>query len=379
MSDIRVPLNAPDLGERERQYVHEALATGWVTTGVFVERLEEAFARRVGRRYAIACSSGTAALWLALAAGMPRGTRVLTQAYVCDAVSNAAFFATGRAPLVADVDFGTWGLQAVEAQRLFEACEQQVDHEPGALVFAHTYGVPTRDTEALVALGRARGVLVVEDASEAHGAAIGLRPVGSFGDVSVFSARGEKSLSGGQLGLLATDDADLARRARQLLENGLPCRTLRFWSTRPAFNAQPSHLNAALACAQLERLDELVKAREAVHRRWRALFAEVNGVEFQAVHGTPAWWLTGLILYPEFTPLLPQDIATGLAAVGIETRPGFYPIHRMPHCVGTNLAGPCPVSDLLLRQLLILPSGPTVTESQQEYVMRELFRLIGRE
>lgn len=373
-----VPLNRPWFTELERQYLTEAFDTGWVTTGPFVERLEEAFARRVGRRHAVACSSGTAALWLALAAGMPPKTRVLTQAYVCDAVANTAFFATGRPPLVGDVAFGEWGLQAAEAERVFEACQGQVDHEPGALVFAHTYGVPTRDTEALVALGKAHDVLVIEDASEAHGAAIGSRPVGSFGDVSVFSARGEKSLSGGQLGLLATDDADLARRARQLLENGLPCRTLRFWSTLPAFNCQPAHLNAALACAQLERLDELVKAREAVHRRWRALFAEVNGVEFQAVYGTPAWWLTGLILYPEFTPLLPQDIATGLAAVGIETRPGFYPLHRLPHCVGANLAGPCPVSDLLLRQLLILPSGPTVTEGQQEYVMRELFRLIGR-
>jgi perosamine synthetase len=139
---------------------------------------------------------------------------------------------------------------------------------------------------------------------------------------------------------------------------------------------QPAHLNAALACAQLERLTELVQKRNVVHDRWCQLFyaKRQRAWLFQdpGVH-KPAWWLTA-IRVDEFTKMLPQDLGTALAERGIETRPGFYPLSFYPHIASR---GPVPVAEKLLRTLLILPSGPDITEDQQEEVMTAIGRITG--
>ena len=372
-----IPLNAPSLGDLERRYVNEALDSGWTTaSGPFIDRLEAGFRALTGRRHAVACSSGTAALWLALAAlGLKHGDRVLTQSYTCDSVANAVISITGHPPLVLDVEPTTWGLAGLELARALRIRVDDLGVPPKAVTFNHTYGVPSRDTLAIVAMCRARGIPVIEDASEAHGAEIDGRPAGSFGDAAIFSCRGEKTVGGGQLGVVVTDDPKLARKVHQYAHNGLPAPTVRFWSTVPGLNFQPAHLNAALACAQLERLPELVKARNEIHDRYVALLAQ-QPVTFQASYGTPAWWLNAIQL-GAFTAMLPQDLGAALLERGIQTRPGFYPLHHLPHCA-TSALRDCPVSDGLLRSLLILPSGPTLTAEQQEIVVAEMLDIVGR-
>ena len=369
-----IPLNAPDFGALEEQYVLDALRSGWVTTGPYVERFERAFAAFTNRRHAVACSSGTAALWLALMAlRLPQGVPVLTQTYTCDAVLNAALRATAASPLVVDVDEDTWGMRADHAEEIFQ--KQRIS----ALSFAHIYGAPCRDTADLLGLARTYGVPVIEDASEAHGAAINGAPVGSFGEISVFSCRGEKVVGGGQLGVAVTDDAALARRVRQFSENGLPAKTVRYWSTVPGLNCQPAHLNAALACAQLERIKELLASRRAIHDGYVARLAGYAGLRCQRTRPSDdsAWWLTGVLLEPAFTAMLPQDLGAALAERGIQTRPGFYGLHRLPHA-GDVGPGPWPMADRLLERLLILPSGPTVTPEQQDEVVEAIMEITGR-
>lgn len=371
-----IPVNAPWFTDLEERYVLDALKSGWVTTGPYCHRLEEQFAAYIGRKHAIAVSSGTSALWLALMAlGLKEvHGRVLTQSYTCDAVANATIHATGFPPYVVDVDEATWGLRYDQVEKI-EALDFARDIR--AVILAHCYGVPARDTEALVALCRSAGIPLIEDASEAHGAELNGRKVGAFGDLSVFSFRGEKVLSGGQLGMVLTDDDRLARRIHQYAYNGLPSDAVRYWSSVPGMNCQPSHLNAALACAQLERVDELVAARRAVHERWRTLLGSTEGLTFQEGHGSPCWWLTGVVIDRRFTEMLPQDLAVALLDDGIQTRPGFYALHQLPHCRGTNLF-PCPMSERLLRQLIILPSGPQVTLEQQEYIVGQMMDVVGR-
>lgn len=369
-----VPLNQPSIGDLEKKYVQQALDSSWTTIGPFVHRFEADFAGRLGREHAVACSSGSAALLLALRGlGLGAGDRVLTQAYTCDAVANAVIAVTALPPAVVDVDAGTWGLRAAEVGEALAAGRY------AAVILAHTYGVPARDTEAIAALCRRHGVPLIEDASEAHGATLAEQRCGTFGDVGVFSLRGEKTLGAGQFGVVVTDDRAVARRAHQWAHNGLPADQVRYWSTVPGLNFQPSNLNAALACAQLDRLDELVAARNDVHRRWVELLGPWvgRGLEFQAPHGTPAWWLTGILLLPDFTPMLPQDLGVALGQRGIQTRPGFYPLHRLPHVGPTNLT-PCDFSERLLRQLLILPSGPGLTAEDQAYVVQHLLEVTGR-
>lgn len=367
-----IPLNAPWLGPDEERRVVEALRSGWVTTGPAVAEFEERMRGMTGRRYAVATSSGTSALEAALVGlRLGPGRRVLAQAYTCDAVANAVLRVTHAPPIVSDIELETWSLDgrlAVEALR---------GREISAVIVAHTYGPMARDL-AEIARACAGRALLIEDASEAHGS---LGPngarAGATGEAAVFSCRGEKSVSGGQLGVVVTDDAAVARRATQYAHNGLPASRVRFWSTMAAGNAQPSHLNAALVCAQLARFDELRAARQRVHEGWEhRLTRAFPGVVLQGGAGTPCWWLTAVLLTPQCTQLLPQDIAVALAERGIESRTAFYGLHHLPHCRAWP-APVCPVSDGLMTRLLIVPSGPTITSQQQDEVVAHLAEILG--
>ena len=377
-----IPLNQPDLGPAEEAAVLDALQSGWVTGGAYVTKFEEAFCRLTGRRHAVACSSGTMALWVAakaLGLRIPREHEpevdfLVSGAYTCDAVANVAVSVIGRPPSVLPVEEDTWGLSIDALARWLPGIGRDWK---GAVVLAHIYGVPARDTVAIRALCRAQGVPLIEDCSEAHGAMLDGKPVGSFGEIAVFSCRGEKLVSGGQLGVALTDDDALSRRMRQYAESGLPSHRVRYWSTVPGLNAQAGNLHAALACAQLERLPELIKARVERHEGWRQRLAELPGIEFQKPHGFPVWWLTAIVIGPEFTHMRVHDLAAGLGEAGVDTRPGFYPLYMLPHAA-SGMVEPCPVSERLLDRALILPSGAGVGEAEQDFVVAEMLRLVGR-
>ena len=359
-----IQVNSPDLGDLEQAYVLDALRSGWITSGPYLDRFERDFAAWVGCRHAVAVCSGTAALWAALMAlDLPARATVVVPAFACDALANAVLVA-GHQPLVLDVEGLTWGLS-------HEQLAGGAFPEPGALILVHTYGVPALDTARIAAWCREHRVPLIEDASEAHGATLDGRRVGSFGDIGVFSWRGEKVMGAGQFGVVMTDSDDLARRVRLAVDNGMPSPAVRYWSVTPSLNLRPPHLSAALACAQLERADELVAARRRVHQGWRAALAGLPFV-FQQPHGEPVWWLTAVDI-SRATRMLPQDLLTALHAQGIEGRPGFYPLGDLPHVVG----GPAPVARRLLETLLVLPSGPRITEAEQGQVVQTLTEILG--
>lgn len=358
-----IPVNAPDLGPLEEQYVLEALRSGWITGGPFVERFERDFAAWVGARHAVACCSGTAALWAAvMALDLPVWADIAVPAFACDALANAVLVA-GHRPLVLDVEGLTWGLS-------YEQLDRGV-FPVGALILVHTYGVPALDTRPIAEWCRARRVPLIEDASEAHGATLDGQRVGSIGDLGVFSLRGEKVLGAGNFGAVVTDSDDLARRVRLAVDNGLPSQAVRYWSVAPSLNLRPPHLSAALACAQLERADELVAARRRVHHAWRDVFAGLPFV-FQQPHGEPVWWLTAVDIC-RATRMLPQDLIAALHARGIEGRPGFYPLDSLPHVGGPST----PVARRLLESLVVLPSGPRTTEAEQRQVVQAVTEILG--
>ena len=367
----RVPLNAPSITEKEIDAVTAAIRSTWVTTGPYVTRFEDQFAARMGRRFAVTTSSGTMALWLAYRTlGLERGAAVAVPAYTCDAVANAAHEA-GAEPVFVDCDPGTWGM---DHDALVAA---DLKHNLAAVVLVHTYGVPAVDTRKILAYCSRHRIPLIEDASEAHGAAIDGKPVGSFGEISIFSCRGEKLISGAQMGVLLTDDEALARRARSLANNGLVVDELRFYSVRSGLNLMTSNLHAALALAQLERLDELIAARRSVHSGWMQRLGGWGGVSFQSPHGAPVWWLTALCYDDTFSTLEPRDLMTALKARGIETRPAFMPLNRLPQY--RQAAKACPVSEALFGKMIILPSGPTLTGDDLDYVTDHLLDVIGAE
>jgi perosamine synthetase len=355
----RLPVAEPFLGEEELRYVSECVLSGWVSSaGTFVRRFEELFAERCGVEHALAVSNGTAALHVALAAlGIGPGDEVIVPALTFVATANAVVY-TGATPVFADSEPVTWNVDP-------EAVAAAISPRTKAIVAVHLYGHPA-EMDAILAA--ARGIPVVEDAAEAHGALYRGRPVGALGRVGTFSFYGNKIVTTGEGGMVVTDDAELAARVRLLRDHGMePGR--RYWHPVLGFNYRLTNLQAALGVAQLEKLDQILAAKRRITERYAA-----------GLRGLP-----GLVLPPEepwarnvhwLYSILVDDrdaVMDGLEAAGIESRPFFTPLHQQPlYASGERL----PVAEGLAERGLSLPSAVTLAPGEIDRVVATLASLV---
>jgi perosamine synthetase len=344
-------------------YVEQCLQTNWISSaGGFVRRFEAEFAHAVGCAFGVACSSGTTALHLALAAaGIGPGDEVIVPAFTMIASANACDYVGATAVLV-DTDPATWNLDLQQVR-------ERIGPRTRAILVVHTYGQPA-DMEAVTALAEANALVVIEDAAEAHGAEDGGRRVGSLGDVAAFSFYGNKIITTGEGGMVTTNDPDIAAIARELRDHAFSPER-HFWHRFRAFNYRMGNLQAAIGVAQVERLDDLVAARRAHAARYRDLLADVPGLEFPpddpqrpSVH-----WVHGLVFGPEFGTSR-DEVRGRLAAGGIETRTFFVPLHLQPAYRADHAGRRHPVAERLGATGLYLPSSPSLSGEDLERVAR---------
>ena len=349
------------LDGNERAYLAECVDTGWVSSaGPFVGRFEREFAAATGRRFAVACSSGTAALHLALAAaGIGSGDEVVMPTFTMIATANAARYA-GATPVLVDADPEDWNLDAA-------AIARKLTPRTRAIVVMHTYGTPVR-IEEIAPIADRNGLVVVEDAAEAHGASHDGRPVGSLGAVAAFSLYGNKIITSGEGGALVTDDPEIAEAARSLRDHAFSPER-HFWHRRLAFNYRMSNLQAAVAVAQLERLDLLVARRRAIAARYGATLAGTPGLELTPAARIPGAvpWMYGLTVGERFGTTR-DELREHLAERGIETRCFFVPIHLQPIYRRTFGGQRYPVAERLGQTGLYLPSGPSLSDDDVDYI-----------
>lgn len=359
------------LDGNERRYVLECFDTNMISSaGPFVARFEAAFAEASGCRFGVACSSGTAALHLALgAAGVGPGDEVLMPAFTMIATANAAAL-LGATPVFVDAEPDTWNLAT-------DQLAAKVTARTRAVVPVHIYGHPC-DMDPIHDLARRHGLVVVEDAAEAHGAMYRRRPVGSLGDVAAFSFYGNKVLTTGEGGMLTTNDAAIAARAREL--RALCFSTERhFWHRSVGFNYRMTNLQAAVGLAQTERLPELAERRRHNRARYAAALADVPGlglpVERPEVRSV--FWMFGLTVDADVFGCTRDELRRRLAARGIETRTFFVPMHVQPAYFRAHRGESYPVAERLGRTGLYLPSGPALSDADIAYVAREIRRARG--
>ncbi len=214
------------LDGNESRYVHECLSENWISSaGSFVPRLESAFARAVGCRFAIACSSGTAALHLALAAtGVGAGDEVLIPAFTMIATASAPRYLDAD-PVLVDADPRSWNLDPA-------ALADKLTARTRALIVVHTYGQPA-DMEPILEFARRNRLIVVEDAAEAHGASYRRQPIGSLGDAAAFSLYANKIVTSGEGGMVTTSDPQVAELARELRDHAFSRERIEGIATQP--------------------------------------------------------------------------------------------------------------------------------------------------
>jgi perosamine synthetase len=322
-----IPLSSPDITDEERRLVDEVLRSGHLSCGPMVAAFEREFAARLGAHHAVAMSSGTAALHVAMiAAGVGEGDLVITSPFSFIASANSILFERGT-PLFVDVDPKTLTMDPAATVEAIES------HAPGgrlkAVLPVHIFGRPV-EMRDIVDAARRHGIPVIEDACEAIGASADGVLVGRWGDAAAFGFYPNKQMTTGEGGMLLTDRDDWADLARSLRNQGRSDDGPGLEHTRLGYNYRLDDLSAALGLAQVRRLDELLGRRAAVAAGYDALLRDVDGVEPLAP-ARPGMSLSWFVYVVRLAPGLDRDgLMTALAARGIASRPYFPPIHLQP-------------------------------------------------
>jgi dTDP-4-amino-4,6-dideoxygalactose transaminase len=372
----RVYLSPPEVGAEERRMILEAFDSNWIAPlGPHVDAFEEEFAARVGVGHAVALSSGTAALHLALLlSGVGAGDEVLVPSFTFVATANAVVY-LGATPIFVDCDAETWtvdpGLVADELDRRAAA-----GRVPAAVVTVDLYG-QTCDYDRLLAACDRHGVPLIEDAAEALGGTYHGRQAGSFGRFGVFSFNGNKIITTSGGGMLVSESAEEAARARYLATQArepFP----HYEHTTIGYNYRLSNLLAALGRAQLAGLDSHIDRRRAINARYRQALADVDGIEFMpfADYGEPNYWLTCVTIDPDKFGSDRETVRLALEEHDIEARPTWKPLHLQPVFAGEAVVGGS-VSAAIFAQGLCLPSGSALSRIDQDRVI-EIVRKLAR-
>jgi len=368
MSQRFIPLAEPVLTGNEKKYLQECLDTGWISgSGKFVDGFEEGFAAFCGAAHGVAIVNGTAALHVALLAlGIGPGDEVIVPDLTYIASANAVTYCGAR-PIFADVDPATWTLNPQDVAR-------KLSPRTKAIMPVHLYGHPV-DMDPILDLAKAHNLYVVEDAAEAHGAEYKGRRVGTLGDIGVFSFYGNKIITTGEGGMIVTNNGDIASRSRLLKGQGMDPEH-RYWFPIIGYNYRMTNMQAAIGLAQLERIEWFIERRREVAGWYDAALKSLPVQKpVEADWAKNSYWLYSICVNEEIDRDL---LMTHLLERGVETRPFFYPMHKMPPYRDAPQEA-TPVATRLAAQGLSLPSSANLTKEDVAYIARVLEECMAKQ
>lgn len=402
----KVWLSSPTMHGPELEYVKEAYETNWMSTvGANINEVERLAAKKVGCKYAVALSSGTAALHLAMKlAGVKPGETVFCSDMTFDATVNPVKYEGGEAVFI-DTEYDTWNMDPVALEKAFELYPNTK-----VVVVAHLYGTPGKIDEILEICNN-HGAVIVEDAAESFGASYKGRQTGTFGSYNVISFNGNKIITGSSGGMLLTDDLEAANKARK-------------WSTQSrenapwyqheelGYNYRMSNVIAGVVRGQMPYLEEHIAQKKAIYERYKEGFKNlpVTMNPYDADNSEPNFWLSCLLIDKEAMckqvrgdrdvlyvsepgKSCPTEILDTLAAYNAEGRPIWKPMHMQPiyrmngfvtregngrartnaYIAGTGID----VGADIFERGLCLPSDNKMTPEQQDAIIemvKECFR-----
>lgn len=370
----KIFLSPPDIGQEEIASVLEALESGWITTlGPSVESFERSVAEYVGVPYAVATSSGTAALHLALlAVGVEPGDDVLVSTLTFAATANAVVYCGAR-PVFIDSEYDTWNIDP-------NLLEEELGHRArsgrhaAAVIVVDVFG-QCAQYSAITRLCERYGVPLIEDAAESLGAEWAGRRAGSFGDAAILSFNGNKIMTTSGGGMLLTHFRGTAERTRYLATQAREA-TLHYEHREVGFNYRFSNVLAGLGIAQLRRLPTFIQRRRIIREIYRERLSGAS-ITFQPSPGgsRPNAWLTA-VLFDK--PATAETVLKRLITINIEARPIWKPMHLQPAFVGceSRLSGR---ADDLFARGICLPSGQTMSDEVCHMIAAEVLSAMAIE
>ncbi len=318
-----IPISQPSITKKEIAFVNDAISSGWVSSiGKYIDQFEEEFAKYCGVKHAIAVSNGTVAIHLALEAiNIGQGDEVIIPDLTFIATANAVLY-TGAVPVFADIDPLNLCIDPEDIKR-------KITGKTKAIIPVHLYGHPA-DMKLISAIAREKNLYVIEDAAEAHGAEIDGRRVGNMGFCGTFSFYGNKIITSGEGGIITTNDSEFNERCRLLRDHAMD-KNKRYWHTEMGFNYRMTNLQAALGCAQLERIDELISKRKQIFDLYAKFLKGIEGISLNRSYNwaNPVYWLVCLET-EKFDEQKRETFMKALKQEGVDSRPYFYPVSDMP-------------------------------------------------
>ncbi|MFB5166837.1 aminotransferase class I/II-fold pyridoxal phosphate-dependent enzyme [Parageobacillus toebii] len=377
----RIYLSPPHMSGNEQKYIDEAFATNWVAPlGPNVDAFEKELAEYVGVKGAVAVSSGTAAIHLALRLlDVNKDDRVFCSSLTFIASANPILY-QGAEPVFIDSEPDTWNMSPIALERALEDAKRE-GKLPKAVIVVNLYGQSAKMDEIL-SLCNKYNIPVIEDAAESLGSTYKGKKSGTFGKFGIYSFNGNKIITTSGGGMLVSNDIEALKKARFLATQARDP-ALHYQHSQLGYNYRMSNVLAGIGRAQLEVLEHRIKARRAIFQRYFEELGQIDGVCFMPeLEGTVSnRWLTTLTVDQEKLRVSPVEIINYLAEENIEARHVWKPLHIQPLFEGVKYYSHSEnhsVSETLFKNGVCLPSGSNMTPDQQARVIQAFKKAIYR-
>lgn len=367
-----IPVSEPLIGDNVLPLIRECLDTGWLSSdGRFVREFERKWSSYCGAKFGVAVSSGTAALQISVASlKLERGSEIIIPSWTIISCAIAVLEA-GCVPVLVDCDPETWCMN-------LDQVESKVSPKTRAVMPVHMFGHPV-DMRRLAAVAKKHDLVIIEDAAEAHGAEVSGCRVGGLGDLGCFSFYANKIVTTGEGGMVVTNNLELADKLRSL--RNLCFRSdRRFFHTEIGHNYRLTNLQAAIGVAQIDRIDVHIEKKRWIAACYRERLKSLNQIALPVERewAKNVFWMFGLVLDSEVS-FDAAEFARRLRERGVDTRPFFLGMHEQPvfRAMGLFERELYPVSEILARRGLYIPSGLTLTESQIDRVCDAIKQILN--
>jgi perosamine synthetase len=361
----------PEIGEEEIEFVVDALRKGEISGsfGQYIPRFEDGFAKFCGAKYGVAVTSGTTALEIAVAAaGIGAGDEVLISS--CTNIATAlAVYRNNAVAVPVDSEATTWNID-------LDLVEGLITPRTKAILPVHIYGHPV-DMDRVAAIAKKHGLVVIEDAAEAHGAEVRGKRVGALSDMGCFSFYANKIITTGEGGMIVTNDERYAKQLRLLRNLGFT--QPRFYHEVPGYNFRMTGMQAAFGLAQLGRIDRVIEQRRRVAALYNQHLAGIAQLQLPAElpWAKNVYWMYSVVWKGKQRR---DDLLDFLRANEIDTRTMFCPMNMQPFL--QKQAGfraiPCPVAEDLWTNGFYLPSSSSVTEADVQKIAGLIEQFLSR-
>jgi len=372
MDKYKVPVNEPYLFGNEKKYLLKCLSDGFISSsGKFVKEFEKKFAKRVNRKFAITVSNGTAALQLAFEAlNIKKKDEVILPSFTIISCVLPVI-RSGAIPVLIDSDPVTWNMDVTKI-------EKKITSKTKAIIAPHIYGLPI-DMDPLLKIAKKYKLKIIEDAAEVLGLKYKNKECGSFGDVSTFSFYANKHITTGEGGIIVTDNKQIAEKCKSL-RNLCFNNKKRFVHYDLGWNYRFTNLQSAIGIAQLEKLNKFIIKKRNIGKIYNQELSKIKIFHTpldKKKYAKNIYWVYGLVLKKN-SPISLNILMKKLKKEGIETRNFFWPLHQQPVLkkMGLFKNTKLPVSEYISKNGLYLPSGLSLTSSQQKYVVKKIKEII---